>query len=85
MMVKGYLQREGIDYQDTSAPSTQHKTIRLILSRMASEAWESCQMDMMTEFLNSFYKKRYTLSNQKGLFISNIQTGSGGLELRSMA
>lgn len=31
LVAKGYLQRQGIDYQETYAPSTRHETIRLVL------------------------------------------------------
>lgn len=66
LVAKGYLQRKGIDYQDTYAPSTRHETIRLVLSRMASEAWESCQMDVMTAFLNSLLREEVYLKQPEG-------------------
>lgn len=66
LVAKGYLQRKGIDYQDTYAPSTRHETIRLVLSRMASEAWESCQMDVMTAFLNSLLWEEVYLKQPEG-------------------
>lgn len=66
LVAKGYLQKKEIDYQDTYAPSTRHETIRLVLSRMASEAWESCQMDVMTAFLNSLLKEEVYLKQPEG-------------------
>lgn len=66
LVAKGYLQRKGIDYQETYAPSTRHETIRLVLSRMAAEAWESCQMDVMTAFLNSLLREEVYLKQPEG-------------------
>ena len=66
LVAKGYLQRKGIDYQDTYAPSTRHETIRLVLSRMASESWDSCQMDVMTAFLNSLLREEVYLKQPEG-------------------
>lgn len=65
-MAKGYLQRKGIDYQETYAPSTRHETIRLIMSKMAVEAWESCQMDVMTALLNSFLREEVYMKQPEG-------------------
>lgn len=61
LVAKGYLQRKGLDYHETYAPSTRQETIRLVLSHMAREAWESQQMDVMTAFLNSFLQEEIYL------------------------
>lgn len=66
LVAKGYLQRKGIDYQETYAPSTRHETIRLVMSKMAVEAWDSCQMDVMTAFLNSFLREEVYMKQPDG-------------------
>lgn len=66
LVAKGYLQRKGLDYHETYAPSTRQETIRLVLSHMAREAWESQQMDVMTAFLNSFLKEEIYLKKPEG-------------------
>lgn len=53
LIAKGFLQRPGIDYHETYAPSTRPETVWFLLSHIIREKWESCQMDIMTEFLNS--------------------------------
>lgn len=66
LVAKGYLQRKGIDYQDTYAPSTCHETVCLLLSHMAAHAWESCQMEFMTAFLNSLLQEEVYLKQPEG-------------------
>lgn len=66
LVAKGYLQRKGLDYHETYAPSTRQETIRLVLSHMAREAWESQQLDVMTVFLNSVLKEEVYLKQPEG-------------------
>lgn len=66
LVAKGYLQRKGIDYHKTYAPSTRQETIRLVLSHMVRESWESEQMDVMTVFLNSMLQEEVYLKQPEG-------------------
>ena len=51
-MVKGYTQREGIDYEETFSPVVRFVSIRLILAIVAHLDLELFQMDVKTAFLN---------------------------------
>src|SRR5208337_4052407 len=53
LVVKGYQQREGIDYDETFAPVAKFSTIRLLLAIAAMDDMEIWQMDVVTAFLNS--------------------------------
>lgn len=66
LVVKGYLQRKGIEYHETYAPLTRQETIRFVLSHMAKEAWESQQMDVMTAFLNSLLYEEVYIKQPEG-------------------
>jgi len=52
LVVKGYEQREGIDYDETFAPVVKFTTIRLIMTIAAIEDMDIDQMDVVTAFLN---------------------------------
>ena len=52
LIVKGYEQREGIDYDETFMPVAKFATIRLMLTMAAIHDMETHQMDVMTAFLN---------------------------------
>lgn len=66
LVAKGYLQRKGVDFHETYAPSTRAETIRILMSHMAQEAWESRQMDVMTAFLNSLLQEEVYLKQPEG-------------------
>jgi len=52
LVVKGFSQQEGIDYNETFAHVAKMDTIITIISLVASYKWEIHQMDVKSSFLN---------------------------------
>jgi len=52
LVIKGYEQKEGIDYDETYAPVLKMATFRLILALAAQYGWDVDHMDVVTAFLN---------------------------------
>jgi len=52
LVIKGFRQREGLDYFDTYLPVTRITSIRMILAIAALRNLEIHQMDVKTAFLN---------------------------------
>ena len=50
-MAKGYIQKEGVDCEETFSPVAMLKSIRTILSIAAYYDYEIWQMDVKTAFL----------------------------------
>jgi len=52
LVIKGYKQKEGIDYDETYAPVSKMATFQLILALPAQYVWDVDYMDVVTAFLN---------------------------------
>ncbi|KAL5823247.1 hypothetical protein ACOSQ4_021147 [Xanthoceras sorbifolium] len=52
LVAKGYIQKEGIDYEETLSPIAMLKSIRILLSIAASLDLEIWKMDIKIAFLN---------------------------------
>jgi hypothetical protein len=52
LVVKGYAQRRGIDYDEVFAPVARLDTIRLLIALAAHKGWEVHHLDVKSPFLN---------------------------------
>jgi len=52
LVVQGYNQEEGIDYEETFAPATRIKAIRILIAFAAHMKIKLYQMDIKSAFLN---------------------------------
>jgi len=52
LVIKGYEQKEGIDYDETYVPVSKIVTFRLVLVLSAQYSWDVDHMDIATAFLN---------------------------------
>ncbi|GAX77001.1 hypothetical protein CEUSTIGMA_g4448.t1 [Chlamydomonas eustigma] len=53
IVVKGYAQRAGIDFDDTWAPVSKLESVRSFLATAATRNWTVHQVDVKTTFLNA--------------------------------
>ena len=52
LVVKGYSQRKGIDYDEIYAPVVRFETIRILIALAALKNWKIHHLDVMSAFLN---------------------------------
>ncbi|CAM8905658.1 unnamed protein product [Rhodiola kirilowii] len=66
LVVKGYNQQEGIDYDETFAPVARLEAIRLLIAYSTYHGFTLQQMDVKTTFLNGVLKEEVYISQTPG-------------------
>eukprot|EP00253_Pinus_taeda_P030370 PITA_30370 len=66
LVVKGYKQKYGRDYEETFAPVARMETVRAVLSIAAQNKWKVCQMDVKSAFLNGVLKEEVYIEQPLG-------------------
>jgi hypothetical protein len=66
LVVKGYLQRYGIDYDETFAPTVHMKTIKYMMAMAAESDMEIMQIDFDTAFLHAALDEEIYIKMPKG-------------------
>jgi len=59
LVVKGYKQKHGVDYDEVYAPVARMDTIRLLISLAAQMKWKIYQLDVKSAFLNGYLEEVY--------------------------
>jgi hypothetical protein len=57
LMVKGYVQRAGVDYDEVFTPVVRLESVRLMLVVAGHQGWEVHYMDVKSAFLNGELKE----------------------------
>jgi hypothetical protein len=71
-VVKGFTQKEGIDYHKTFSPVSKNDSFRIIMALVAYFDLELHQMDVKTTFLNENLEEEVYMKQPKG-FDDNTQ------------
>ncbi|KAI3509130.1 hypothetical protein L1887_24156 [Cichorium endivia] len=74
LVVKGYKQKYGVDFNEVFAPVIRLETIRLVLALAAQQGWEVHQMDVKSAFLNGFLNEEVYVDQPQG-YIKRGQEG----------
>ena len=53
LVIRGFMQMQGVDFMETFAPVVRAESIRILMSIIAHEDLEACQIDVKTAFLNA--------------------------------
>ncbi|KAL6318455.1 hypothetical protein AAG906_041222 [Vitis piasezkii] len=67
LVVKGYAQQYGVDYQETFAPVARYDTIRLLFVLAAQNSWHIHQLDVKSAFLNGFVDEEIYVEQPDGV------------------
>jgi hypothetical protein len=66
LVAKGYVQKQGIDFEEVLAPVARLDTVRLILALAANRGWEVHHLDVKTAFLNGELAENVYVSQPEG-------------------
>ena len=66
LVVKGYNQQFGIDFEETFAPVARLDTIKLLFALAAQKQWKVHQLDVKSAFLNGFLKEEIYVEQPDG-------------------
>jgi hypothetical protein len=69
LVARGFLQREGIDFDDAFAPVARMESMRLLLALAAQEGWRVHHMDVKSAFLNGDLKEEVYVHQPPGFAI----------------
>ena len=73
LVAKGFLQRYGVDYDETYAPVARYPSIRAILALTAHHDWELHQMDVKSAYLNGDLEEDIYMTQPEGYVADDQQ------------
>jgi len=69
LVLKGYLQQEGIDYEETFSPVARFETVRTFKALAAQLSWPIFQFDVKSTFLNGDLEEEAYVLQPEGFVI----------------
>jgi hypothetical protein len=70
LVVKGYAQRHGIDYDEVFAPVARLDSVHLLIALTAHEGWEVHHMDVKLVFLNGDLQEEVYVEQPVGFIVA---------------
>ena len=70
LIAKGYVQRQGIDYDEVFAPVARLESIWLLLALAANKGWPINHMDVKSAFLNGELREEVYVAQAPGFVVA---------------
>jgi hypothetical protein len=69
LVVQGFGQKHGIDYDETFSPVVRYETVCFILAKVCVEDWDLKSMDVSTAFLNGELNQEIYMKQPEGFIV----------------
>jgi hypothetical protein len=69
LVARGFVQQEGVDFDEVFAPVARMEYVRLLLTLAAQEGWQVHHMDMKSAFLNEDLKEEVYVRQPAGFIV----------------
>ena len=69
IVVKGYKQKHGVDYDEVYATIARMDTIRLLISLATHMKWKIYQLDVKSAFLNGYLEEKAFIEQPSGFMV----------------
>jgi hypothetical protein len=73
LVARGFVQQEGIDFDEVFAPVSCMDSVCLLLSLTAQEGWQAHHMDVKSAFLNEDLKEEVYVCQPAGFIIAGLE------------
>jgi len=70
LVARGFVQQEGVDYEDAFAPVARMESVRVLLALAAQEGWAVHHMDVKSAFLNGELQEEVYVTQPPGFVVS---------------
>jgi len=70
LVARGFVQQEGIDFEDAFAPVARMESVRVLLALAAQEGWKVHHMDVKSAFLNGDLKEEVYVRQPPGFVVA---------------
>jgi hypothetical protein len=74
LVARGFVQQEGIDYDDAFAPVARMESVRVLLALAAQEGWKVHHMDVKSAFLNGDLKEEVYVRQPPGFAVAGEES-----------
>ena len=85
LVAKGFRQVEGLDHDETYAPTVRFESVRAVVAMAASLGWELDQMDVATAFLYAYLEEETYVEILEGVAAVGGEIGFGSRASACMA
>jgi hypothetical protein len=79
-MVRGFSQREGVEYKETFSTITMYASIRVIISFTLVMRWRIYHMDVKIDFLNDIIEEEVYVEKPQGFEVHGMESHVCGLK-----